>query len=1071
MYYSMAGTSGQKELLALIYQHLVQVGYKKAAKQLQQQSGQNIASSQSVSLLDIYTQWTKAPGKAKKRKANSTPKDLQTKKLRISDPASTSESSEEDEKDSKGQSIVKSVHGNSTAMSGSTEKVKNTASAGSIVNSTGSAKKVNAVLSKPGTPAKPASSKPIAPTKATGLAKQAVKTSESSDSSESEDERLALEPTPKPVVKPETRTAEGSSDTASSDDSEGEQVPGAQPKPTAKAALSKGLQVNAAAAKNIPSTPLSSKIVQRKVSSPAPSTKSAAAAPNQANAGTGKIMTPAKAAGIQKENSSDSSDSSDSEEEEAAQQAQPQQAKATPRKTSLAISASGKSAQGKASTLVSSTKPAATTPNQAKARIGKAMTPAKVAEIVTQPSESSSESGDDSDSEADMPKLKPTVKAVLSKTLQANATAAKNIPATPVTSKIAQGKVSSPALGTKSAVAKPNQARTGKDLTPAKAAEIQKGESSESSDDSDSEEEEVAQQAKAAPGKNSPAIPLSSKSAQGKVSTLISGTKLATATPHQAKAGTGKAATPAKAAEIVKHPAESSSDSSEDSESEEETQKFAVPAGKGTAAVRTAVAPAQKAQQNVSSSSSDSEEGQNPPARSPKVSAAALGGGKKAATPGVTTAQKNKKTDSSGETSSESDSEEDEKSRQKAESGKPVLSTTKKTLADSTPKKGTPIKSKGATPLPAKAVLNKVPGILAQHESSESSDDSESKDEDEVPAGKTPPRPGAAQKGIGALTQTKSVAKGADSSSEDSSDDELEPSQSRLAATALSIKTTKAAKPAPVKPQISKLTKAANATKLPGKVSGENGLDSESSVSDIETVKPASKLTPSSVSALSQKGKGTAQQIQASPQKLKPKKDSAKKKADDKCPLASKPKRKKATVSKSKTENNDPQYHEGAKGDMVAKSTPYSLLSLTEPTSNSSESDSDDKTTTVAKVKVPEAKRSVDDSDSSEEEEERKRKTPAAKAAKGAETPKIQTPGDKDSKKKKSAKKLKLASGDASTVTPKKSSKKKKAEKKKKKTKDKKKKAKKTASKNSASGVDTEASPSLKQKKKKKKLD
>ncbi|XP_030067570.1 treacle protein isoform X2 [Microcaecilia unicolor] len=1228
----MAGNSSQKELLALIYQHLVQVGYKKAAKKLQLQSGQKIASSPTISLLDIYTEWTKAPGSAKKRKANSTPKDNQPKKLRVSDPASSSESSEEDEKDGKVVSIVKSFHTNSTAMVGSTGReksvVKITGSTGNVVNSTGSAKKISAISAKPASPAKPAPSKPTTPTKTTGIAKQASKPSESSDSSESEDEVAKLKLTQIPV-----KTAESSSETTSSEESSDEGIPASQ----TKSALLKGISA----------TPVSHKTAQEIASG----LKPGAATPNQVKAGTGKVLSPAKAAGIQKTEVSESSDSDDSEEEE--EEVVAQQVKASPLKNSLATPVSSKSSQGKVSTPTPHTKSVAATPKQVKGGMGKAVTPAKAARIVTQPAESSSNSSDDSDSEEETQAPKSTAK-----TLQANVTAVKNISTTPLSSKIAQGKVRSLASSMKSASATPNQAKseTGKVVTPAKAAGIQKGESSESTDSSDSEEEEEAQQvkpqqAKAALGKNLPASPVSSKSPQGKVSTPAQGIKPAAVTPNLSKAGQGKAVPPAKAAGIVTWPPESSSESSEDSESEEDTHKpkpiakaavskisqanttaaksmpgaplsskiapgtksaSATPnqakAGRGNAVTPAKAAEIKKEESSDSSDSSDSEEDEAQQVKpSPKLQKAKAGQGK-AVTPakaaGIVTQTQESSSDSSDDSDSEeetqklkpaalyktfqsnitmknipitavpskivqgkasglaagmkstwatpnqvkagtgkvvtpakaaeiekressessdsSDSEEEEEAQQvkpfpkplqavatpgkiytpvsvtksaqgkvstpsqgtkpaaatskltkgvkgkamtpaeaagngtesssdssdysdceeetgkNAKSGKPAKPAAKNVLANST-SKAKPDKSKGVTPRPTKAVAK-------QYKTSNSNEDL-----DDDPA--TP-----AQKGIQAFTVDKSVNvnKSSEDFSDDDGNDDADPTQSLLAALSLFTKNYTAM---PAEPQNSKVATVARAIKGSGKVSRDDISESESSVTDTETVKPSSKPTPRSVPASSQERNVMAKNLGA-------KQNSTGKKAKDKNSLASKAvendARKAMKVSKSKPEENDfptSQQPVGTVGNMATES----LLSLERLMDLRLKSAS----------KTPKAK-TADDDDDSEEEEEKKRKIPAAKAVKEAEIPETQTSRVKESKKKKSAKKLKLASGDATMVTKKKSGQKKKGEKKKKK--DKKKKSKKISQKDSSStGISStgaeDFTPSLKSKKKKKKTD
>uniref|UniRef100_A0A2D4N9Y0 Uncharacterized protein n=1 Tax=Micrurus spixii TaxID=129469 RepID=A0A2D4N9Y0_9SAUR len=81
----------QKELLALMHQQLVQMGYNRAAEVLLEQSGQTSFPSTHISLKEIITQWKKAFSQLPKQKRGTLAK------LRIPDPKSSSESSEEEE--------------------------------------------------------------------------------------------------------------------------------------------------------------------------------------------------------------------------------------------------------------------------------------------------------------------------------------------------------------------------------------------------------------------------------------------------------------------------------------------------------------------------------------------------------------------------------------------------------------------------------------------------------------------------------------------------------------------------------------------------------------------------------------------------------------------------------------------------------------------------------------------------------------------------------------------------------------------------------------------------------------
>ncbi|XP_076993521.1 treacle protein isoform X4 [Tamandua tetradactyla] len=94
----MAEARKRRELLPLIYQHLLHAGYVRAAREVKEQSGQKIFLAQPVTLLDIYTHWQQTSEIGRKRKAEDDAA-LQAKKARVSDPISSSESSEEEEEE------------------------------------------------------------------------------------------------------------------------------------------------------------------------------------------------------------------------------------------------------------------------------------------------------------------------------------------------------------------------------------------------------------------------------------------------------------------------------------------------------------------------------------------------------------------------------------------------------------------------------------------------------------------------------------------------------------------------------------------------------------------------------------------------------------------------------------------------------------------------------------------------------------------------------------------------------------------------------------------------------------
>ncbi|XP_066469426.1 treacle protein isoform X2 [Tiliqua scincoides] len=93
----MAAAGGeQRDLLALIHQHLVQVGYSKAARELLLQSGQKNFPPSPVLLRDIFTQWKKTSLQSQKQIADDLLKRDALAKFRVPDPKSSSESEEEE---------------------------------------------------------------------------------------------------------------------------------------------------------------------------------------------------------------------------------------------------------------------------------------------------------------------------------------------------------------------------------------------------------------------------------------------------------------------------------------------------------------------------------------------------------------------------------------------------------------------------------------------------------------------------------------------------------------------------------------------------------------------------------------------------------------------------------------------------------------------------------------------------------------------------------------------------------------------------------------------------------------
>uniref|UniRef100_M3YQS9 Treacle protein domain-containing protein n=1 Tax=Mustela putorius furo TaxID=9669 RepID=M3YQS9_MUSPF len=141
----MAEARKRRELLPLIYQHLLQAGYVRAAREVKEQSGQKSFLTQPVTLMDIYTHWQQTSEVGQKRKAEEDAA-LQAKKTRVSDPISSSESSEEEEEEEAEAEAAKATPRlaatNSSAAgpvlpSGAKEKAKaKTKKASKMMNST-----------------------------------------------------------------------------------------------------------------------------------------------------------------------------------------------------------------------------------------------------------------------------------------------------------------------------------------------------------------------------------------------------------------------------------------------------------------------------------------------------------------------------------------------------------------------------------------------------------------------------------------------------------------------------------------------------------------------------------------------------------------------------------------------------------------------------------------------------------------------------------------------------------------------------------------------------------------------
>ncbi|MEE6478494.1 hypothetical protein FKM82_011858 [Ascaphus truei] len=355
-------------LLSLIHQHLLHLGYYKAARELQLQSRKTF-SSQSVSLQDIYTDWTQCQGSGKKRKARTANHDTAIKKPRVPDPVSSSETSEEEDKGKGGAAIAaKLIPAKGAPKLGSAEnkknaekqaaKVKTASAAGKTMNSVTKAKNTPEMTSTP-RQEKAAALHTRAP---------AAVMPESSETSDSDEEKTIPKTAPLPAtLKPDLGLAESSDDTSSSD-SEMDTVVQA---PKAKGGKSE-------VAKSSPATPASGKLAQGKAAS------------------NGKVATPAKA--TVKPAANESSKTSDSADiaKTVKQKAPASQAKAAA--TATKVTTARTASQTKAAKIAASAKARAVTaaaPTSPQIGVTKGDVPGAVCTATAESSDTSGSEEDD----------------------------------------------------------------------------------------------------------------------------------------------------------------------------------------------------------------------------------------------------------------------------------------------------------------------------------------------------------------------------------------------------------------------------------------------------------------------------------------------------------------------------------------------------------------------------------------------------------------------------------------------------------------------------------------------------
>ncbi|CAO2594191.1 Treacle protein [Lemmus lemmus] len=124
----MAEARKRRELLPLIYHHLLQAGYVRAAREVKEQSGQKSFLTQSITLLDIYTHWQRTSELGQKQKAKDDAA-LQAKKSRVSDPISSSESSEEEGEEAETETAKATLRPTSVNSSATASSMKEKAQA------------------------------------------------------------------------------------------------------------------------------------------------------------------------------------------------------------------------------------------------------------------------------------------------------------------------------------------------------------------------------------------------------------------------------------------------------------------------------------------------------------------------------------------------------------------------------------------------------------------------------------------------------------------------------------------------------------------------------------------------------------------------------------------------------------------------------------------------------------------------------------------------------------------------------------------------------------------------------
>ncbi|XP_010625577.1 treacle protein [Fukomys damarensis] len=562
------------QLLPLIYQHLLHAGYVRAAREVKEQSGQKSLLAQPFTLLDIYTHWQQTSELGQKRKAEDDAA-LQAKRIRVSDPISSSESSEEEEAEAEAaKATPRPASNNSSAMgvvlpSSVKEKAKTKTRNGSkTVNSVphlASGKAVVHLLSgkSPKKSAEPSgntvlvseteggSIRALGATTKPGTVSAAQTNNSSKDTSSSSDETDVEVKTSEKILQVRATPASGKGATC--------ELPG-KAGPIATQAKARGPKQDSESSSEEESdseveTPAAMTVLQAKLLGKTPQVRAASApakapprkgAPPAAPGKTGPAATQAQV-GKQEEDSDSSSEESDSDGETPAAQ--------TLTTNPSQLKPSGKTPQVRAASAPAKAPPRKGVPPAAPGKTGPAATQAQV----VKQEEDSDSSSEESDSDRETP---------AAQTLTTNPSQAKP------SGKLLQVRpTSGPTKGPlgKGATPKPPQ-KSGPMAIQVKAEKAQdESESSEESSDSEEEAPAAVTPARAKPELKTPQSKASPSKSTLLTPTSAKGVPVRVGTPAPWKAGTVTSTSCPAVPQGTQRPKNESSSSEVESEREEAT--------------------------------------------------------------------------------------------------------------------------------------------------------------------------------------------------------------------------------------------------------------------------------------------------------------------------------------------------------------------------------------------------------------------------------------------------------------------------------------------------------------------